>query len=141
MSVDANHSESLQGIRNTLLEWSRYYLGYPRPPSRVNLFSLRSLFTGFQDVSTLEKCLNKLHLSLIKSTLFGQPPAMPWMELFQLDFESEAKVGMRESDSAFKVEVKPFIGYHPSVYGIKVFLRKHGILPPAGFQSEPKSYN
>jgi len=55
-------------------------------------------------------------------------------------FQSEAKVGVRDNDSAFKVEVKPFLGYHPSVYGIKVFLRKHGILPPAGFSSESRTY-
>ncbi|GJD08772.1 hypothetical protein Gasu2_30590 [Galdieria sulphuraria] len=152
MSVDANHSESLQGIRNTLLEWSRYYLGYPRPPSKPVLVALS--IHGFSRCEHFRKMFEQASFEFdqvhfvwvncgqaIEFCRSRQPPAMPWMELFQLDFESEAKVGMRESDSAFKVEVKPFIGYHPSVYGIKVFLRKHGILPPAGFQSEPKSYN
>ncbi|GJQ08719.1 hypothetical protein GpartN1_g510.t1 [Galdieria partita] len=172
MSFNADRSSepTSQGIRKTLLEWSRYYLGYPRPPSRVIEFRGRKHLIellkqgkpvlvalsveGFSRCEYFRKMFEQASFEFdqvqfvwvncgqaIEFCRSRQPPTMPWMELFQLDFDSEAKVGMRESDSTFKVEVKPFIGYHPSVYGIKVFLRKHGILPPAGFQLESKSYS
>jgi hypothetical protein len=158
-----------KGLRDTLLEWSRYYLGYPQPPSRVIEFRGRKHLIellkqgkpvlvalsihGFSKCEHFRKEFEKASYEFdqvqfvwvncgqaVEFCRSRQPPAMPWVELFQLDFESEAKVGVRDNDSAFKVEVKPFLGYHPSVYGIKVFLRKHGILPPAGFSSESRTY-
>eukprot|EP00871_Galdieria_phlegrea_P003752 jgi/Galph1/4378/GphlegSOOS_G3095.1 len=162
-----------RGWKETLLEWSRYYIGYPKPPHKVIEFRGRKhLINLMKEGKPVLVALSVHGFSMCEyfreaferaSAEFGdqvyfvwvncgqavefcrsrQPANLPWLELFQLDFEaritslfSTAKAGVTKSNSSFKAEVKPFVGYHPSVYGIRVFLRKQGIIPPAGFNTD-----
>jgi len=62
-----------KGLRDTLLEWSRYYLGYPQPPSRV---------IEFRGRKHLIELLKQGKPVLVALSIHGCVVYLPWTSRF-----------------------------------------------------------